>query len=223
MLKYSMHLNIVLLEASLELVPKEIVNHPAVIKNAKRRNKKPEETLLDISLHYHAMKSLENSHKRGRPDILHQALLVILNDPVIKGDLFIHTIQSKIIKVNPNTRPPKNYLRFMGLMEQLLKYGRIPINGDESLMEVTNLTLEEIAARYNLILLSEKGEKINPEELCKLDEKWILGIGTFPHGDFSEKILSLAKKIYSISEFQLETQQVLCRIFSACNSILGWP
>ncbi|WP_338603912.1 16S rRNA methyltransferase [Sulfolobus tengchongensis] len=218
-----MNLNIILLEASLELVPKEIINHPAVVKNAKRRGKKPEETLLDISLHYHAMKNLKDNYKRGRPDIVHQALLVMLTDPTIKGNFFIHTVQSKIIRVNPNMRPPKNYMRFIGLMEQLLKYGKIPINGGETLMEVTNLTLEDVLSKYNLILLSEKGEKISPEEICRSNENLIIGIGAFPHGDFSEKILKLAKKIYSISKFPLETQQVICRIFSACNAILGWP
>ncbi|TRM90261.1 16S rRNA methyltransferase, partial [Sulfolobus sp. B1] len=54
--------NIILLESAIELVPREIVDHPSVIKNAKRRGKKPEDTLLDISLHYHAMKSLENKY-----------------------------------------------------------------------------------------------------------------------------------------------------------------
>ncbi|TRM76859.1 16S rRNA methyltransferase, partial [Sulfolobus sp. A20-N-F8] len=76
--------NIILLESAIELVPREIVDHPSVIKNAKRRGKKPEDTLLDISLHYHAMKSLENKYKRGRPDIVHQALLLILTDPTVK-------------------------------------------------------------------------------------------------------------------------------------------
>jgi rRNA small subunit pseudouridine methyltransferase Nep1 len=84
-----MNINIILLEAGIELVPKEIVNHPSVVKNAKRRKKKPEDTLLDISLHYHAMKKLENVHKRGRPDIIHQALLIMLTDPMIKGDFYI--------------------------------------------------------------------------------------------------------------------------------------
>ncbi|MEM0200550.1 MAG: 16S rRNA methyltransferase [Saccharolobus sp.] len=215
-----MKINIILLESSVELVPKEIINHPSVVKNAKRRGKRPEDTLLDISLHYSAMKDLENRHKRGRPDIVHQALLIMLTDPVIKGDFYIHTIDSKIIKINPNMRPPKNYIRFVGLMEQLLKYGRIPINEKEPLMEVTDLSLEDLLNKYDLALLSENGEKISPEELCKLGDKWILGIGAFPHGDFSEEIKKSSKKIYSISRYQLETQQVICRIFSACSQIL---
>lgn len=218
-----MNINIILLEAGIELVPKEIANHPSVVKNAKRRKKKPEDTLLDISLHYHAMKKLENVHKRGRPDIVHQALLIMLTDPMIKGDFYIHTIESKIIRINPKMRPPKNYLRFVGLMEQLLKYGKVPLNSNETLMEVTNFTLEDLMTKYNLVLLSEKGEKIAPEELCKLGDNWILGIGAFPHGDFSEKIQKISKKVYSISKFPLETQQVICRIFSACNQLLGWP
>ncbi len=215
--------NIILLESAIELVPREIVDHPSVVNNAKRRGKKPEDTLLDVSLHYHAMKSLENRYKRGRPDIVHQALLLILTDPIVKGNVYIHTIESKIIKVNPNMRPPKNYSRFVGLMEQLLKYGKVPPRSNEPLMEILNLKLEDLLLEYNLVLLTEKGEKISPEELCKLDNNWILGIGAFPHGDFSDYVTKMAKKAYSISKFPLETNQVICRIFSACNMVLGWP
>ncbi|MEM4684334.1 MAG: 16S rRNA methyltransferase, partial [Thermosphaera sp.] len=63
-------LRIVILEAGLELVPKSIANHPSILKNAARRGKKPSEVLLDVSIHYPAMKKLPDKLKRGRPDIV---------------------------------------------------------------------------------------------------------------------------------------------------------
>ncbi|MCX6656638.1 MAG: hypothetical protein NTY03_16185 [Candidatus Bathyarchaeota archaeon] len=48
-------LNLLFVEASLELVPKQIVHHPSVTRNAKREVKKPDEVLLDRILHHHAM------------------------------------------------------------------------------------------------------------------------------------------------------------------------
>lgn len=55
---------VVIAEASLELVPREICDHAAVVKSARLKNKKPTEILLDKSIHYHAMKNLPDSSKR---------------------------------------------------------------------------------------------------------------------------------------------------------------
>jgi len=47
-------MDIILLDASLELVPDSIRNHPSVIKNSERFGKDPGRTLLYKSLHYHS-------------------------------------------------------------------------------------------------------------------------------------------------------------------------
>ncbi|BFH72528.1 16S rRNA methyltransferase [Sulfurisphaera javensis] len=219
-----MKINLILLDSSLELVPKEIISHPAVIRNAKKRNKKAEHTLLDISLHYHAMKDLPNREKRGRPDIVHLAMLMFLTEQApIKGDFYIHTIDSKLIYVNNEMRPPKNYNRFVGLAEQLLVYGKVPLNSNESLMKVLDIRLKDLKQKYKLGVLSEGGKRVKPEELCNLGEKWLLGIGAFPHGDFSEEVKEVADEYFSISNYKLETHQVICRLISSCLQQLGWP
>ena len=67
-------LDLVFVETSLELVPPEILRHPSVKRNAKRRGKRAEETLLDRSLHHYAMDKLSDSEKRGAsryPSLLH--------------------------------------------------------------------------------------------------------------------------------------------------------
>jgi len=218
---------IVLAEASLELVPKEITNHPSVIKNALRRNRKPYETLLDVSLHYHAMKKLPNKEKRGRPDILHITLLNLLSSPLnLEGrlKLVVHTYGDYCIKVNPLTKLPRNYLRFVGLMEQLLTYGRVP-KKNKPLMEAFPSTFDKALKILNAsksILLTEKGELNSPEEICKesLNEGLPLVMGAFPHGDFSEDVYSTAYREYSIYPKPLDTWVVASTITHACEKVL---
>jgi len=80
-------LQLVFVEAALELVPPEILGHPSVRRNAKRRGKRPEETLLDRSLHHFAMDRLPDSEKRGRPDIIHFCLLEAMGSPLNRAGL----------------------------------------------------------------------------------------------------------------------------------------
>ena len=97
-------LNLVFTEAALELVPREILRHPSVKRNAKRRKKLPEKTLLDRSLHHYAMDRLSNAEKRGRPDILHFCLLLTMGSPLNRmGKLrvSINTLNDYFIDVNP--------------------------------------------------------------------------------------------------------------------------
>ena len=61
-------LTLILADSSLELVPKELQNHPSVISYCKRNRKKSSEILLDNSWHFAAMKEISNEIKRGRPD-----------------------------------------------------------------------------------------------------------------------------------------------------------
>ncbi|ABP94922.1 Suppressor Mra1 [Metallosphaera sedula] len=206
-------MDIILLESSLELVPPEIRDHPSVVKNAERQGKDPSHVLLDVSLHYHAMRNLPHKEKRGRPDIVHTALLVTLTDPDFRGNLYIHTLDSKVIRVSREMRPPKNYSRFVGLMEQLLVYGKVPLK-DEPLMEITSLSLSDLVRDRGLILLDERGTRVARTALCDRNE--FIGIGAFPHGDFSIETKTLSKGSFSISQNVLETQNVLCRLISAC-------
>ena len=68
-------LSLVIAEASLELVPRELHNHNAITAYCKKMGKRPSEVLLDNSWHFGAMKGLKNEFKRGRPDLVHFCLL----------------------------------------------------------------------------------------------------------------------------------------------------
>jgi len=215
-------LYMVLIESSLELVPKEIWGHPAVLKSARRRGKRPGDILLDKSIHYHAMKDLKYSEKRGRPDIVHVSLLNALGSPLnLEGKLriYIHTISDYVIFIRPDTRIPRNYMRFIGLLEQLFITGKVPPDSDKPLLLIKDMSLEELLSTIGkkLILLSETGELVSPDYVVEeiVSSNGIIGIGGFPHGDFSKRIYRLADKVYSIYPKSLDTWIVVSRIIEA--------
>ncbi len=222
-------LKIILLESALETVPQEIWRHPAVVKNARRRGKKPGETLLDVSLHYHAMKNLKDREKRGRPDIVHTTLLELLESPLNKeGHLgvYVHTYQGHVIFIDPSTRIPRNYNRFVGLMEQLFKYGKVPPDAEKPLIYIKTLTLEKLLEKIGckgLVILWEKGERTSPENIVSIamNNYYAIGIGGFPHGDFSKEIISLASYKFSIYRDPLNSWVVASRIAYAAEKTLG--
>ncbi|MEM2077742.1 MAG: 16S rRNA methyltransferase [Thermosphaera sp.] len=222
-------LRIVILEAGLELVPKSIANHPSILKNAARRGKKPSEVLLDVSIHYPAMKKLPDKLKRGRPDIVHTTLLEALESPLNKKGLlevFIHTYGGDVIFIDPSTRIPKNYNRFVGLMEQLLSRGRTPPDSQSPLLRVEKLNLKELVreskARGLLILREECSRmKISNVAETALKENLLVGIGGFPHGDFRDETLGAADYCYSIYPESLTTWIVSSRLISSVEFMLG--
>ncbi len=117
-------ISLIIAEASIETVPKQIASHPAVKNHAQKLGKNPREILLDRSYHHAAMLrvGLESSWKRGRPDIIHFALMEALSTPLfLKGMLkvYIHTVTDKAILIGDNLRIPKSYFRFEGIMLNL--------------------------------------------------------------------------------------------------------
>lgn len=221
-------LYMVLIESSIELVPREIWGHPAVLKNAKKRGKKPGEILLDKSIHYHAMKNLKDREKRGRPDIVHVSLLNALSSPlnlVGKLRLYVHTINDYVIFIRRDVRLPRNYNRFVGLIEQLLTVGRVPPNDPQPLMYVKDMGIQDLldALGKKLILLSETGVLVSPDRIARkaIEGDYIIGIGGFPHGDFRREVYELADEVYSIYPKPLDTWVVVSRIIEACERNIG--
>jgi rRNA small subunit pseudouridine methyltransferase Nep1 len=204
-------------EASLELIPEEIINHPAVISDASKRAKDPSKIILDRAKHHFAMLKLQNSTKRGRPDIVHSLLLVHQYSLLAQNNLskiYIHTLEDKIIEVNNKTRIPKNYNNFIGLIEQLYEKGLI-ISENEELLKLRDMSLKEFIQGNNWIVFHEKGDKISLNNLANLLEEKIIIIGGFPHGDFeNEWILKEAEKVIRIGDKVLDSFQILFRIIT---------
>lgn len=195
-------LHMILLECALELVPSEISAMKQVQKLAARRGKKTTELLLDQSYHGREMTRLEDGLQRGRPDIVFHSLMSLLETPLCKsGNLTIHLHlqDGRIIEVNPEVRLPRNYERFVGLIEQLFAKGQVPVEGTP-LMHVTKKTLPALISDLKKndsdalsILAVENGARTSIDSLqskfpLDVSVPVIVGVGAFPHGDFSDEL-----------------------------------
>ncbi|KAL8202670.1 UNVERIFIED_CONTAM: 18S rRNA pseudouridine methyltransferase [Gekko kuhli] len=87
---------------------------------------------------------LRNGRDPGvvRPDITHQSLLMLMDSPLNRAGLlqvYIHTEKNVLIEVNPQTRIPRTFDRFCGLMVQLLhKFSVRAADGPQKLLKVTS-------------------------------------------------------------------------------------
>jgi rRNA small subunit pseudouridine methyltransferase Nep1 len=223
-----LRVKVVLLESALERVPRELWKHPQVVKTARRYGVKPGDMLLDKSLHYNAMAALSQKWKRGRPDIVHITLLNILDSPLASQgilEIYMHVYDGRVFRVLAETRIPKSYERFRGLMAQLLKEEKVPPEGRPLIYKAYDNLSEFVADHGRLLLLREGGTPVTPGYVFtrSLYSGLPLGIGAFPRGDFRRSTLRKAKEQYSIYRgVSLKAWTVASRILCAGERIMGW-
>ena len=225
---YLMALIIFLVECGLEIIPKQLRNHPAVKKNIKEHNYSSQ--LLDNALHHTAMNKLPNFRKRGRPDILHACLLNILGAPANKAGkikLYVNTVYDRIFEFNHEIKLARNYNRFKGLMAKVLIDGDIKSNGTFLISEVEHdlnkflLSFQET----DLILCTSKGKIFsNYSELFKGEKKSknsLVIIGGFQKGYFSNEFTSMDLNRISISQYSLDAWIVVSKIINLYENTFG--
>ncbi|MBS7650832.1 MAG: 16S rRNA methyltransferase [Candidatus Bathyarchaeia archaeon] len=220
---------IVLAESALEPVPREILDHPSIVKDARRRCKRPEQLILDRSYHHHAMAGLSDAHRRGRPDIIHITLLTALSSPLnLTGNLkiYIHTRNDEVIFISPKVRVPRNSERFKGLIEQLYEFGQVPPKG-EPLMKMRRMGIEELLRNIDPTLkvgMSMRGESRWIRDVVGLianhDRPTVL-VGGFPRGHFSKETISLLDKTFRIYSSGLESWTVTSWLIFAYMDVTG--
>ena len=214
-------LNLILAESAFETIPEKLWKNPSIQKYAKLRRKHPRFLMLDRSYHHRAMKFLEQNEKRGRPDIVHFALLEALGSPLNKEGLlqvYVHTFNDYVIEVNPETRLPRNYERFVSLIEQLYEHGRVPPQQRQTaLLTLEQKTLKqligEVKPSYVLALTRTGKSQTLEEAISQLsnEKRPLLIVGGFPHGHFSETTLKLVNETVCIDPDMLETWTVTSR------------
>ncbi|KAK3738434.1 hypothetical protein QZH41_017068 [Actinostola sp. cb2023] len=96
--------------------------------------------LLNCDNHKGIMRKNNRDPTTARPDITHQCLLMLLDSPLNKAGLlqiYIHTEKNVLIEINPQTRIPRTFDRFCGLMVQLLhKLSIHAADGPQKLLKV---------------------------------------------------------------------------------------
>lgn len=216
-------LSLVIAESALELVPKEMHRHNSVTASARRFNKKPSEILLDVSWHFAAMKGIKNEIKRGRPDLVHFSLLEACSIPLYfedKLNVFVHTIDDKVISVGKNVRLPKSYHRFTGLVEKLYATEEIKENNN-TLLTLQDMSLGDLIRKIDpeeTIALSSKGVKSSYQKLAEeVDNNTCLVIGGFSKGQFFDKNKEYFDKTIAVDKNPLEAHIIISRVLYECE------
>lgn len=212
-------LHLILADSEIETVPKKISSDKSIQRKAQRRGRKATELILDSNYFHKPMRKLADSERRGRPDIVHVCMLTALDTPLNREgylNLYIHTRNDKIIEVDPSTRIPRSYNRFIGLMEQLFLTGGVPPG--ENLMKIYEMSLagklEEINPKKT-IAFSKEGSRFNRKSIfqdLKREENICVIIGGFPRGGFLSEVEKLSDEIFRIYPDPLDAVTVATHI-----------
>ena len=211
-------ISLIISESALELVPYELEDHPSVISHARKLGKHSSEILLDNSWHFAAMKGIKNEIKRGRPDIVHFSILEATTIPLYlenKLNLFVHTIDDKVIRFGKNVHLPKSYHRFQGVMEKLYQEKKIIAN-NEILLEIKEQTFSELLAEIKpskIVGFSTEGELSSYEKIAaQISDNSCIVLGGFQKGHFSDSVQNKITDLYSVGNESFEGHVVTSRI-----------
>ncbi|HEC81499.1 MAG TPA: 16S rRNA methyltransferase [Thermoplasmatales archaeon] len=222
-------LSFVLAESELELVPQELLSHKVVVSSAKKRGKKPGEILLDSNFHHNALRSMEDGERRGRPDIVHVFLLVVLESIANKRglikDVIVHTRNDDVIYVDTRTRIMRSYNRFVGLIEHLFVEGEETKN--QLLRLKRNVSLENLVKGMKadrVVACDRNGRRVDVYsylEENKDKDNIVFIVGGFPRGDFIADLEKVADDVISVYDEPLTAWSVAGEIVSVYNLVCG--
>ncbi len=220
-------ITIVFGESELELIPERIRSHPVVISSARRRNRLVDTMILDSNYHHAALRYIDDSERRGRPDIIHISLLVTLESIANKRGIvktLVHTRNNDVIYIDKTIRIMRNYSRFIGLMEQLFIKKVIPSESHPLLLIKKDTSLEDLIEEQNadrVVVCSSRGREVRIHDYIKeiSHEKNILFvIGGFPNGNFKSSFEGIEHDRISIYNGPLMAWTVAGEILSSYNS-----
>jgi rRNA small subunit pseudouridine methyltransferase Nep1 len=234
-------ISLILAESALEIIPKELRNNYLILNYLKKVDKSPNEVLLDKSYHYSAMREekIESLWKRGRPDLVHICLMSVLSTPLFLKNLvnvYVHTIDNKVIFIGKQVRIPKSFKRFEGLMIKLFEEKEIKgmVKDDNRyryLLKIEkNMTFDNLLSKIiqpdKVIGFSSTGilkdlKTIVNENIEINKKKLAFIIGGFPNGQFSQNTRERFHMTYAITNEQLEAHVVISRLAYECENRLS--
>jgi rRNA small subunit pseudouridine methyltransferase Nep1 len=219
-------LTLILAESSIERVPPQLVKHQSVIAHARRKSREPGSLILDRSYHHPAIRAAERSDpsidflKRGRPDIAFHVLLQALGSPLNREGLlrtYVHTIEDNVIDVDPRVKLPRNYDRFIGLLEQLYEEKNVP-PGEQPLLSIRKCALSDLVRELGVspvVAFSTLGKPASVKDACEPiieAEAPAVLIGGFAHSHFSQSTTLLASHLFSTDREPLDAWIVAARV-----------
>ncbi|MDG6999306.1 MAG: hypothetical protein JRN15_09350 [Nitrososphaerota archaeon] len=220
---------IILEEASLETVPKKYLQD----KNCKEIERKfgvtPEFQILDANFHHPILSKLGNPQKRGRPDVVHFALLDITSTPLYMKDkvrVVIHTVSHDTIILGKQVRVPRTLQRFCGVISKVLSERQtqfekqhFELTKNQSLRGlITSLGTDTTIAFSIQGIPTDVSSLISQSRSEKTRVAWV--VGGFAHGHFDESSRSVFDRIVSISDASLPAHVVTSRLSYELEKLL---
>lgn len=161
--------------------------------------------LLNCDKHKQQIIKYKKDPSECRPDILHQCLLMLFDSPLNRANLlqvYVHTQKKVLIEINPQTRIPRTFDRFCGLMVQLLhKLSIRASDTSQKLMKVIkNPITKHLPVGCPKYCTSFHAEKVvNVKELAAEHDQnlpIVLVIGAMAKGsvdcDYADKLISVS-------------------------------
>jgi len=221
---------IVLFDSNVEAIPSEVASDRAFARSQDSTKKQKEYTILDRATHHFAMRRLPNSERRGRPDIVHVSILSIADSPAYADGLVnfvVHTVGDKVMVPTAAWRPPRNYRNFLGLMEELLQFGRAPSVG-QPVLSLKSGTVKGAVDRTRaerVVLLSSHGNQSSLSEEVKDLRRYVVAylIGGYAKGGPRQEVVRLADKVVSIHRSSLSSSIVISRLLYEIEKSIGRP
>ncbi|MEE6512748.1 hypothetical protein FKM82_019942 [Ascaphus truei] len=151
-----------------------------------------------------------------------RSLLMLLDSPLNRAGLlqvYIHTQRNVLIEVNPQTRIPRTFPRFCGLMVQLLhKLSVRAADGPQKLLKVIkNPLTDHLPVGCLKITTSFTGEITNcVRDLVPAEEPMLFVVGAFAHGSVN---LDYTERSVSISQYPLSAALTCAKICTAFEEV----
>ncbi|XP_045151932.1 ribosomal RNA small subunit methyltransferase NEP1 [Echinops telfairi] len=164
----------------------------------------------------HKSMLLKNGRDPGevRPDITHQSLLMLMDSPLNRAGLlqvYIHTQKNVLIEVNPQTRIPRTFDRFCGLMaadgpQKLLKAIKNPVS------DHFPVGCMKIGTSFSSPVVSDV------RELVPSSDPIVFVVGAFAHGQVD---VEYTEKMVSISNYPLSAALTCAKLTTAFEEVWG--
>ncbi|XP_071985993.1 ribosomal RNA small subunit methyltransferase NEP1 [Engystomops pustulosus] len=180
--------------------------------------------LLNCDQHKNILIKNKRDPGEMRPDITHQSLLMLLDSPLNRAGLlqvYIHTQRNVLIEVNPQTRIPRTFPRFCGLMVQLLhKLSVRAADGPLKLLKVIkNPITDHLPAGCMRVATSFQGESVPcVRDLVPSDKPMMIVIGAFAHGSVN---VDYTERCVSISQYPLSAALTCAKVCTAFEEVWG--
>ncbi|KMT09494.1 hypothetical protein BVRB_6g129640 [Beta vulgaris subsp. vulgaris] len=175
--------------------------------------------ILNSEDHANFLRKHNKNPSDYRPDIIHQALLMILDSPLNKAGkiqaVYVKTEKSVLFEVKPHVRIPRTYKRFAGIMLQLLQKLSISAAGkrDKLFRVIKNPVTQYLPVDSRKIGFSYSSEKLVDIQkyvtAVKDDVNFVFVVGAMAHGKVDDEYV---EDYISISGYPMSAAWCIARI-----------